>query len=76
MSVPFLFAGRLYELTPPRRVCLHRAFLGAESTNCFPDGDPTRSPIVRWRSCANLFYSNWLNDYVYQTTPYDVKDIQ
>ena len=37
---------------------------------------PTREPIVRWRSCANLFYSNWLNYYVYQTTPYDVKDIQ
>ena len=42
----------------------------------FPDDDPEREPIVRWRSCANLFYSNWLNYYVYQTTPYDVKDIQ
>ena len=42
----------------------------------FPDDDPTKEPIVRWRSCANLFYSNWLNYYVYQTTPYDVKDIQ
>ena len=42
----------------------------------FPDDDPARAPIVRWRSCANLFYSNWLNYYVYQTTPYDVKDIQ
>ena len=42
----------------------------------FPDDDPEKAPIVRWRSCANLFYSNWLNYYVYQTTPYDVKDIQ
>ncbi len=42
----------------------------------FPEDDPSRAPIVRWRSCANLFYSNWLNYYVYQTTPYDVKDIQ
>jgi homoserine O-succinyltransferase len=42
----------------------------------FPDDDPTRAPVVNWRSCANLFYSNWLNYYVYQTTPYDVKDIQ
>ena len=42
----------------------------------FPDNDPEREPIVRWRSCANLFYSNWLNYYVYQTTPYDITDIQ
>ena len=42
----------------------------------FPDNDPDREPIVRWRSCANLFYSNWLNYYVYQTTPYDITDIQ
>ena len=42
----------------------------------FPDDDPAKDPIVRWRSCANLFYSNWLNYYVYQTTPYDIKDIQ
>jgi homoserine O-succinyltransferase len=44
--------------------------------NYYPDDDPTKEPIVRWRSCANLFYSNWLNYYVYQTTPYDIKDIQ
>lgn len=41
----------------------------------FPDDDPTRAPIVNWRSCANLFYSNWLNYYVYQTTPYDLTEI-
>ena len=44
--------------------------------NYFPDDDPTKEPIVRWRSCANLFYSNWLNYFVYQTTPYDITQIK
>ena len=37
----------------------------------FPDDDPSRLPIVRWRSHANLLFQNWLNYYVYQETPYD-----
>ena len=41
--------------------------------NYFPDDDDTRDPIVTWRSCANLIYSNWLNYFVYQSTPYDLK---
>ena len=36
----------------------------------FPDDDPARPPIVRWRSHANLLFQNWLNYYVYQETPY------
>ena len=44
--------------------------------NYFPNDDPTKEPIVHWRSCANLFYSNWLNYFVYQTTPYDITKIQ
>ena len=40
--------------------------------NYFPDDDPSRDPIVSWRSCANLMYSNWLNYYVYQETPFDL----
>ena len=44
--------------------------------NYFPDDDDTKEPIVRWRSCANLLYSNWLNYFVYQTTPYDINDIE
>ncbi len=44
--------------------------------NYFPNDDDTREPIVRWRSCANLLYSNWLNYFVYQTTPYDIDDIK
>ncbi len=38
----------------------------------FPDNDPTRPPVVRWRSAAQLLYTNWLNYYVYQTTPYNL----
>ena len=44
--------------------------------NYFPDDDPTREPIVSWRSHANLLYSNWLNYFVYQTTPYDINEIK
>ncbi|MBQ3320059.1 MAG: homoserine O-succinyltransferase [Spirochaetia bacterium] len=43
--------------------------------NYFPDDDPTKEPIVSWRSCAHLLYANWLNYYVYQSTPYDLKAI-
>ena len=44
--------------------------------NYFPDDDPSLEPIVRWRSHANLLYSNWLNYFVYQTTPYDISTIK
>lgn len=43
--------------------------------NYFPQDDPTRPPIVRWRSAGQLLYTNWLNYYVYQTTPYDISQI-
>ncbi len=39
--------------------------------NYFPNNNPIASPIVTWRSHAFLLYSNWLNYYVYQTTPYN-----
>lgn len=41
----------------------------------FPGDDPAKPPVVRWRSAGQLLYTNWLNYYVYQTTPYDIKDI-
>ncbi len=44
--------------------------------NYFPDDDDSREPVVSWRSHANLLYSNWLNYFVYQTTPYDLKEIR
>ncbi len=44
--------------------------------NYFPNDDDTRPPVMSWRSHANLLYSNWLNYFVYQTTPYDLSEIQ
>lgn len=41
--------------------------------NYFPNDDDTKDPVVSWRSHANLIYSNWLNYYVYQVTPYEIK---
>ncbi|MDR0491746.1 MAG: homoserine O-succinyltransferase [Oscillospiraceae bacterium] len=43
--------------------------------NYFPGDDPTGAPSVYWRAHAQLMYSNWLNYYVYQSTPYDIKKI-
>ncbi|MEJ6951084.1 homoserine O-acetyltransferase MetA [Natronospora cellulosivora (SeqCode)] len=43
--------------------------------NYFPGNDPEKKPIFNWRSHASLLYSNWLNYYVYQLTPYDIKEI-
>ncbi len=41
--------------------------------NYFPNDDPTREPLNTWRAQAQLLYTNWLNYYVYQTTPYDIR---
>ena len=43
--------------------------------NYFPEDDPTKEPTVLWRAHANLLYSNWLNYFVYQTTPFDIGGI-
>lgn len=42
----------------------------------FPEDDPSKYPIVRWRGHSNLLFSNWLNYYVYQETPFDVNEIK
>ena len=44
--------------------------------NYYPNDDPAQPPIVSWRAHANLLYSNWLNYFVYQTTPYDLDSIR
>ncbi|ACV22522.1 Homoserine O-succinyltransferase [Slackia heliotrinireducens] len=43
--------------------------------NYYPDDDPEQRPVVTWRAEGQLIYSNWLNYYVYQTTPYDLTKI-
>jgi homoserine O-succinyltransferase/O-acetyltransferase len=42
----------------------------------FPNDDPSQEPVVNWRSHASLLYTNWLNYYVYQRTPYNIEDIR
>jgi homoserine O-succinyltransferase len=44
-------------------------------SNYYPGDDPSRTPRVFWRSHANLLFANWLNYYVYQVTPYHIKEI-
>ncbi|MGN0077806.1 MAG: homoserine O-succinyltransferase [Coriobacteriales bacterium] len=44
----------------------------AVPVNYYPQDDPAKAPLASWRSCAQLLYCNWLNYYVYQTTPYDI----
>ena len=43
--------------------------------NYYPNDDDSQPPIVRWRGHGNLLYSNWLNYFVYQTTPYDIMTV-
>ena len=43
--------------------------------NYYPNDDDTQPPLVRWRGHGNLLYSNWLNYFVYQTTPYDIMSV-
>ena len=43
--------------------------------NYYPNDDPSQTPIVRWRSTANLLFYNWLNYYVYQDTPFDLSTL-
>ncbi|MGN0976377.1 MAG: homoserine O-succinyltransferase [Gemmiger sp.] len=44
--------------------------------NYYPGDDPARDPIFRWRAHGHLLYTNWLNYYVYQNTPYDLSELE
>ncbi|MDC8830522.1 homoserine O-acetyltransferase MetA [Alteromonas gilva] len=43
--------------------------------NYYPDNDPSLPPVVRWRAHGSLLFTNWINYYVYQTTPYDLNQL-
>ncbi|MFW5879779.1 MAG: homoserine O-acetyltransferase MetA [bacterium] len=44
--------------------------------NYFPNNDPSKPPLVRWKSHAHLLFQNWLNYCVYQVTPYNINEIE
>ena len=44
--------------------------------NYYPNDDPSKAPVVRWRGHGNLLFSNWLNYYVYQETPFDLANLK
>jgi homoserine O-succinyltransferase len=44
--------------------------------NYYPEDDPTRQPVVRWRGHSHLLFANWINYYVYQETPYDLSQFK
>jgi homoserine O-succinyltransferase len=55
---------------------LEKGINPAIPVNYYLNDDPTQQPIVRWRSHANLLFSNWLNYFVYRETPYDIREIK
>ena len=55
---------------------LEKGINPAIPVNYYYNDDPSQQPIVRWRSHANLLFSNWLNYFVYQATPYDIREIK
>ena len=44
--------------------------------NYYPNDDPSKPPLMRWRSSGQMLYGNWVNYFLYQTTPYDLADIK
>ena len=55
---------------------VHKGLRPNVPLNYFPGDDPNTLPPLTWRSYATLLFTNWLNYYVYQQTPYDLKDIK
>ncbi len=75
----FLMGHAEYDRDTLKREYLRDAAAGLDTAlpaHYFPGDDPARDPVVNWRSCAHLLYANWLNYFVYQTSPYDIRDIR
>ena len=75
----YLMGHAEYDRDTLKREYLRDLKAGAEiqmPKNYFPEDDPSRDPVVTWRSCAHLLYTNWLNYCVYQTVPYHIDDIE
>ena len=70
-----LFCERMRAVAMVARTKKEKGLPISVPENYFPDDDDTKDPIVRWRSCANLLYTNWLNYFVYQSTPDNIEDI-
>lgn len=76
----FFFTGHL-EYAPDTLDKEYRRDMGKRSdvempVNYYRDNDPKKGPVVTWRSHANLLFSNWINYYVYQETPYNIDEIE
>lgn len=74
----FLTGHSEYDFDTLKKEYLRDVGLGLEidvPENYFPDDDPEKTPVVTWRSTANLIFSNWLNYFVYQKTPYDLSNL-
>ena len=75
----FLMGHAEYDRDTLRNEYMRDLAAGADiqvPANYFPQDDPAKKPLVTWRSCAHLLYSNWLNYFVYQTSPYNIRDIE
>jgi len=55
---------------------LHKGLPIEVPRNYYTDNDPSKKPMVKWRAHANLLFTNWLNYFVYQETPYDITQIR
>ncbi|WP_027438033.1 homoserine O-acetyltransferase MetA [Lachnospira multipara] len=64
-----------YTLDQEYKRDLEKGLNPALPVNYYPDDDCNRRPLLSWRSHANNLYTNWLNYYVYQITPYNIDDI-
>ncbi len=76
----FFITGHL-EYAPNTLDAEYRRDLGKRDdvelpVNYYLDNDPAKKPLVTWRSHANLLFSNWINYYVYQETPYNIDEIE